>query len=293
MHIKDGIQLAAGIIYRSEAQLANVAGIFDRVLIELVAKMKEIRMDKCELGCLRAVVLFNPEAKGLKNVDKVEQLRESVYSTLEKYCRTKYSDQNSRFAKLLLRLPALRSVGLKCVDYLFINKGDSQMDTYLRQMLERRNYHQTNSSLLGHGMTSINNSINSSINNTLIGINSSMNSINDNHHHLTNQALLSLNLSEMSSNNNLMNVIDSNNNLTSSNASNSSGYSDLSTINSNCINFMNSNPSTMNNLIINNGSVNSSYLSGNNVINTSSSTSVNSINSLSSINHTNSPLSLT
>lgn len=65
MHVKDGIQLAAGIIiHRQEAQLSNISNIFDRVLIELVAKMKEIKMDKCELGCLRAVVLFNPEAKG-------------------------------------------------------------------------------------------------------------------------------------------------------------------------------------------------------------------------------------
>ena len=46
MHMKDGIKLTGGTISRSEAQLANVAGIFDRVLIELVAKMKEIKMDR-------------------------------------------------------------------------------------------------------------------------------------------------------------------------------------------------------------------------------------------------------
>lgn len=61
MHIDNGIQLAAGIIlYRSEAEQANVHGIYERVLNELVAKMKDIKMDKSELGCLRAVVLFNP-----------------------------------------------------------------------------------------------------------------------------------------------------------------------------------------------------------------------------------------
>lgn len=46
MQVKDGIKLTSGVISRSEAQLANVGGIFDRVLIELVAKMKEIKMDR-------------------------------------------------------------------------------------------------------------------------------------------------------------------------------------------------------------------------------------------------------
>lgn len=31
-----------------------------RVLTELVNKMRDMQMDKTELGCLRAIVLFNP-----------------------------------------------------------------------------------------------------------------------------------------------------------------------------------------------------------------------------------------
>jgi len=34
--------------------------IFFRVLTELVSKMRDMQMDKTELGCLRAIVLFNP-----------------------------------------------------------------------------------------------------------------------------------------------------------------------------------------------------------------------------------------
>lgn len=33
---------------------------FHRVLTELVSKMRDMQMDKTELGCLRAIVLFNP-----------------------------------------------------------------------------------------------------------------------------------------------------------------------------------------------------------------------------------------
>jgi len=59
--VKDGILLATGLhVHRSSAHQAGVGTIFDRVLTELVSKMREMKMDKTELGCLRAIVLFNP-----------------------------------------------------------------------------------------------------------------------------------------------------------------------------------------------------------------------------------------
>lgn len=38
--------------------------IFDRVLVELVTKMRDMKMDLAELGCLRTIVLFNPGKGG-------------------------------------------------------------------------------------------------------------------------------------------------------------------------------------------------------------------------------------
>ncbi|ETE68686.1 Retinoic acid receptor RXR-gamma, partial [Ophiophagus hannah] len=128
--VQDGILLATGLhVHRSSAHSAGVGSIFDRVLTELVSKMKDMQMDKSELGCLRAIVLFNPE---------VELLREKVYATLEAYTKQKYPEQPGRFAKLLLRLPALRSIGLKCLEHLFFFKliGDTPIDTFLMEMLE-------------------------------------------------------------------------------------------------------------------------------------------------------------
>lgn len=53
--------LANGIcISEQAAKNTGIAEIFQRVLTELVSKMREMQMDKTELGCLRAVVLFNP-----------------------------------------------------------------------------------------------------------------------------------------------------------------------------------------------------------------------------------------
>ena len=88
MFSNSGIQLANGVIVtRDNSYASGVGAIFDRVLIELVSKMQELSMDKTELGCLRAIVLFNPDAKGLKNVNRVEQLRDMVFDNLEKYTR--------------------------------------------------------------------------------------------------------------------------------------------------------------------------------------------------------------
>jgi len=57
----DSILLAMGLhIYRNTAQQVGIGTIFDRILSELVSKMREMAMDKSELGCLRAIVLFNP-----------------------------------------------------------------------------------------------------------------------------------------------------------------------------------------------------------------------------------------
>ncbi|KAM8953812.1 retinoic acid receptor RXR-beta isoform 2-T2 [Pelodytes ibericus] len=137
--VKDGILLATGLhVHRNSAHSAGVGAIFDRVLTELVSKMRDMRMDKTELGCLRAIILFNPDAKGLSNPGDVEVLREKVYASLESYCKQKYPDQQGRFAKLLLRLPALRSIGLKCLEHLFFFKliGDTPIDTFLMEMLE-------------------------------------------------------------------------------------------------------------------------------------------------------------
>jgi len=139
--IQNGILLANGVVVtRENAHTSGVGGIFDRVLIELVSKMQEMTMDKTELGCLRAIVLFNPDVKGLQDINRVEQLRERVYASLEEYTRTTHENEPGRFAKLLLRLPALRSIGLKCMEHLFFINiiGDSGvgLDAHLFDLLE-------------------------------------------------------------------------------------------------------------------------------------------------------------
>lgn len=81
---------------------------------------------------------FVLDVRGLKSVQEVEMLREKIYGVLEEYTRATHPHEPGRFAKLLLRLPALRSIGLKCLEHLFFFRliGDMSIDTFLTEMLE-------------------------------------------------------------------------------------------------------------------------------------------------------------
>ncbi|XP_011265143.1 retinoic acid receptor RXR-alpha-B isoform X2 [Camponotus floridanus] len=140
IEVKDSIVLATGTtVHRNSAQQAGLITIFDRVLSELVSKMREMKMDRTELGCLRSIILFNPDVRGLKSIQEVSMLREKIYAALEEYTRVSCPDDPGRFAKLLLRLPSIRSIGLKCLEHLFFFKllGEERaVEDFLKEMLE-------------------------------------------------------------------------------------------------------------------------------------------------------------
>lgn len=46
-------------LHRNSAQQAGVVAIFDRILSELSVKMNRLGIDKAELSCLKAIILFN------------------------------------------------------------------------------------------------------------------------------------------------------------------------------------------------------------------------------------------
>ncbi|VDK42455.1 unnamed protein product [Anisakis simplex] len=101
---------------RCEAEKRGCQILFGRILRELTGKMRELVIDRMELGALRSIVLFNPDVPGLQCSAVIENQREKVYHCLEEYCNQQNPNQPQRFAKLLLRLPALRSLSLKCIE---------------------------------------------------------------------------------------------------------------------------------------------------------------------------------
>lgn len=77
------------------------------------------------------------DVRGIKSIQEVEMLREKVYGVLEDYTRATHPNEPGRFAKLLLRLPALRSIALKCMEELFYFKigGDVPFSNFAEEVL--------------------------------------------------------------------------------------------------------------------------------------------------------------
>lgn len=125
-------------LHRNSAMQAGVAAIFDRILSELSVKMKRLNVDQSELSCLKAIILFNPDIRGLKCRQDIDVCREKIYACLDEHCRIEHPGDDGRFAQLLLRLPALRSISLKCLDHLFFFRliGEKQLENFIVEMLD-------------------------------------------------------------------------------------------------------------------------------------------------------------
>lgn len=77
------------------------------------------------------------DACGLSDVAHVESLQEKSQCALEEYVRSQYPNQPTRFGKLLLRLPSLRTVSSSVIEQLFFVRlvGKTPIETLIRDML--------------------------------------------------------------------------------------------------------------------------------------------------------------
>jgi len=131
--------LAAAGLHASPMSADRMVAFMDHIRIfqEQVEKLKSLQMDEAELSCMKAVVLFTTDACGLTDSGMIEQLQEKSQCALEEYCRTQYPNQPTRFGKLLLRLPSLRTVSASVIEQLFFVRlvGKTPIETLIRDML--------------------------------------------------------------------------------------------------------------------------------------------------------------
>ena len=82
------------------------------------------------------IITFS-DAPGLSDVQIIEQLQEKSQCALEEYCRSQYPNQPTRFGKLLLRLPSLRTVSSSVIEQLFFVRlvGKTPIETLIRDMV--------------------------------------------------------------------------------------------------------------------------------------------------------------
>ena len=56
---------------------------------DVVDKIQEIQLDETERGSLKAIILLNPDSRGLHYPETVLQIREKLYASLEAYCKVR------------------------------------------------------------------------------------------------------------------------------------------------------------------------------------------------------------
>lgn len=131
--------LAAAGLHASPMAADRVVAFMDHIRIfqEQVEKLKALHVDTAEYSCLKAIVLFTTDACGLSDVNHIESLQEKSQCALEEYCRSHYPNQPTRFGKLLLRLPSLRTVSSQVIEQLFFVRlvGKTPIETLIRDML--------------------------------------------------------------------------------------------------------------------------------------------------------------
>ncbi|XP_022837279.1 hepatocyte nuclear factor 4-gamma isoform X2 [Spodoptera litura] len=141
LHVSDVLLLGNNCIITKH----NIDGRMDidismigmRVMDEIVKPLREIDIDDTEFACLKAIVFFDPNAKGLSQPQKIKQLRYQIQINLEDYISDRQYDGRGRFGELLLCLPPLQSITWQMIEQIQFAKlfGVAHVDSLLQEML--------------------------------------------------------------------------------------------------------------------------------------------------------------
>ncbi|XP_012216638.1 hepatocyte nuclear factor 4-gamma isoform X3 [Linepithema humile] len=143
MHLKDVLLLGNNYIITrncpegSNQQDLDISKVGVRVMDELVKPLNEVQIDDTEFACLKAIVFFDPNAKGLTDTAKIKNLRTQIQINLEDYISDRQYDSRGRFGEMLLTLPALQSISWQMIEQIqFVRLfGVAHIDNLLQEML--------------------------------------------------------------------------------------------------------------------------------------------------------------
>ena len=93
-----------------------------RLVHDVISRLDANRVDTTEYACLKALVLFKPEARGIRDQFQVEILQDQAQLMLNDYIMTQQTSNKYRFGKLLLLLPVLRTLSPRAVEDVFFRR---------------------------------------------------------------------------------------------------------------------------------------------------------------------------
>ncbi|XP_029463944.1 hepatocyte nuclear factor 4-beta-like isoform X1 [Rhinatrema bivittatum] len=134
---KDFLLLGNDFIIHMHCPELEIARVATRILDELVKPLREIQIDDNEYACLKAIVFFDPDCKGVSDPGKVKSMRFQVQVNLEDYISDRQYDSRGRFSDILLLLPPLQSITWQMIEQMHFVKlfGVARIDSLLQEML--------------------------------------------------------------------------------------------------------------------------------------------------------------
>ncbi|XP_053305514.1 hepatocyte nuclear factor 4-beta isoform X2 [Spea bombifrons] len=134
---KDFLLLGNDFIIPMHCPELEIARVATRILDELVKPLREIQIDESEYACLKAIIFFDPDCKGLSEQMKVKNMRFQVQVNLEDYINDRQYDSRGRFSDILLLLPPLQSITWQMIEQVQFAKlfGVARIDSLLQEML--------------------------------------------------------------------------------------------------------------------------------------------------------------
>lgn len=137
MHLKDTLLLGNDFVIPRQSQEIEISRIGCRIMDELTTTLREAHVDDTEFACLKAIVFFDPYAKGLSDSSRIKALRDQIQTSLEDYINDRQYDSRGRFGEILLLLPALQSITWQMIEQIQFAKlfGMAKIDNLLQEML--------------------------------------------------------------------------------------------------------------------------------------------------------------
>ncbi|XP_054548825.1 photoreceptor-specific nuclear receptor [Talpa occidentalis] len=115
-----------------------LASMETRILQEIISRFRALAVGPTEFACMKALVLFKPETRGLKDPEQVESLQDQSQVMLSQHSKAHHPSQPMRFGKLLLLLPSLRFITSERIEHLFFRMtiGNTPMEKLLCDMFK-------------------------------------------------------------------------------------------------------------------------------------------------------------
>ncbi|XP_048403168.1 hepatocyte nuclear factor 4-beta-like isoform X2 [Stegostoma tigrinum] len=134
---KDVLLLGNDYIIPRHCPELEIMRVANRILDELVKPFHDLQIDENEFACLKAVVFFDPDCRGVSDAAKIKNMRFQVQVNLEDYINDRQYDSRGRFSDILLLLPSLQSITWQMIEQIQFARlfGVARIDNLLQEML--------------------------------------------------------------------------------------------------------------------------------------------------------------